>query len=81
MAEIEIRALDRDALAQLAALPYSLSIAFGERGLGAVERDAVLRPLRPGDRRLDVAEVELERVGEHRVGRVAVAPHALRLGA
>ncbi len=44
------------------------------------ERDAALGPLRTGHRRHDVAEVELERVGEHRVRRVLPAVEALRLG-
>ncbi len=50
----------------------------GARGLR--ELDAVLRPLGAGHRRHHRAEVELERVGEHRVGCGGVAPHALGLG-
>src|SRR6185312_457390 len=33
-----------------------------------LERHAILRPRRTGDRRLDAAEVELERVGEPQLG-------------
>ncbi len=51
-----------------------------ERRLGLAERHPVLRPLRPGEARLDAREVELERVAEQRIGRSALAPHALRLG-
>ncbi len=43
------------------------------------ERHAVLRPLRPGDARLHVAEIERERVGEQRLGRVVGAEEALLL--
>ena len=55
--------------------------AFGEfrRGRGG-ERHAVLRALRAGERGHDGAEIELQRVGEDRVGRVVDPPHALRLG-
>ena len=42
--------------------------------------DAVLRAARAGDRRDDLAEVELERVGERRVLGVLVVPEALLLG-
>ena len=37
-----------------------------ERGLRLGQRDAILRALRPGDAGNDVAQVELERVGERR---------------
>ena len=57
----------------------SLSIA-GEARLDLLQRHAVLRPLRPGERRLDGREVELEHVGEDRVGRGLSATQALRLG-
>ena len=48
-----------------------------ERRLRVRERDPVLGALRAGDRRLDAAEVELERVGEGRVLGVLVVEHAL----
>ena len=48
-----------------------------EFAAGVGERDPVLRPLRAGDGRDDVAEIELQRVGERRFGRIGVAPHAL----
>ena len=43
------------------------------------QQHPVLRPLGPGERGLDRAHVELERVGEQRLGRAGVAPQALRL--
>ena len=59
--------------------PFSASAAslvvgaehLEERALGVGQRDPVLRALRAGDRGLDVAEVELERLGEGRVLGVA----------
>ena len=56
--------------------------ALGQLGLeragGVLQQHAVLRALRPGQRGLHGGEVELQRVGEDRVGRGA--PQALRLG-
>ena len=51
-----------------------------ERRLGLGQRDAVLRALRAGERRHDLAEVELERLGVGRLLGVLVVPQALRLG-
>ena len=55
---------------------------FGERGgearLGLGEGDAVLRPLRARHGRLDGREVELQHVGEHRLGS-GLAPQPLGL--
>ena len=51
-----------------------------ERRLRLGQRDAVLRALRAGQRRHDVAEVELERLGVRRLLRVLVVPQPLRLG-
>ncbi len=48
-----------------------------ERAGSIAQQYPVLRPLRPGQRRLHTAHVERERVGEHRLGR-RVAPQALR---
>ena len=48
--------------------------------VGDGQRHAVLRALRAGERGHDVAEVELERVGERRVLGVLVVPEALLLG-
>ena len=47
--------------------------------LGVGQRDPVLRALRPGQRRHDGGEVELELLGEARLG-VGVVPEALLLG-
>ena len=51
-----------------------------ERRLGLGQRDAVLRALRAGERRHDLREVELERVGVRRLLGVVVVPQALLLG-
>jgi hypothetical protein len=50
-----------------------------ERRLGLRQRDTVLRALRAGERRHDLREVELERVGERRLLGVGVVPQALLL--
>ena len=47
----------------------SLSIDGDEARLDLLQRDAILRTLRAGERRLDAAEFELEHVGEDRIGR------------
>ena len=52
---------------------------FAEKLLGELERNAILRTLRSRETRLDRAEVELERVGEDRVGRIVRAEEALLL--
>ena len=53
-----------------APLPNSLSIdAARSRLFTSFSGDAVLRTLRAGERRLDRDEIELEDVGEHRIGR------------
>jgi hypothetical protein len=48
-----------------------------ERALGLRERDAVLGAARAGERRHDLAEVELERLGVRRLLGVLVVPEAL----
>ena len=53
--------------------------ALAPLALRVGERHAILRALRAGDARLDVAEVEVQRVGEERLGRVVGAEEALRL--
>src|SRR5438552_13863510 len=40
-----------------------------ETGSHILKSDTILRPLRSGERRLDAREIELEHVGENRVGR------------
>src|SRR5262245_44665595 len=79
MAEVEILALDRHPQAGFIALAVFLVEGFGEGGSGAGERYAILRTLRSRDRRLDVAEVEMKRLCEGRVRRIAVAIEPLRL--
>ena len=80
LAEIEVLALDREARLGLLALLELRRHRAEEAGLGLAQQHAVLRPLRPGERGRDLAEVERQRVGEHRVRRRAGAQHALRLG-
>ncbi len=63
-----------------APLPYSLSSASAKADAALRERHAILRALRPGDRRLDRAKIERERRGEHGVGRRLLAVKALRAG-
>ena len=64
----------------VAALVELLVHRRDEARLGLLERDAVLRALGAGERRLDAAELELEHVGEDRIERGLDAIHALRLG-
>jgi hypothetical protein len=52
---------------------------LGEPDLGLTQAHPVLRPGRPGDAGLDGRQVELERLGEDRLGR-GVEPQALFLG-
>ena len=80
VAEVEILALDRHPLTRFGGLAVFLVERLGERGRRLGERHAVLRPLRPGDRRLDVSKIEMEHPGERRVGRLGGAVQALRLG-
>ncbi|GJE04384.1 hypothetical protein GMJLKIPL_6346 [Methylobacterium isbiliense] len=80
VADVEVRALDGIALGDLGGLAELALHGGGEARLGAIEQHPVLRALRPGERGLHVAEVEFQRVGEDRVGRRGVAPHALGLG-
>ena len=71
MAEVEIRCPSTGTrLPALVRLAEFLVERLGEGGGRLGQRHAVLRPLRAGERRLDRAEIELERVGEDRVGRV-----------
>ena len=78
--EIMVAARNRHALADLAGLVPFRAHCRLERRLGIGQGDAVLRALRAGDRRDDVAQVEAEGVGEDRVRRVVGAEHALGLG-
>ena len=79
VAEVEIPAFDRHAQRCLVALAVFLVEGLGEGGSGAGKRHAILRTLRSRDRRLDIAEVEMERLGEDGVRRIAVAIEPLRL--
>ena len=80
MAEIVLAAFDRHALLRFRRLAEFLVHRIGKARFHVLERDAVLRPLRAGERRLDRVEIELEHVGEDRIGRGLGAVHALRLG-
>ncbi len=80
MADIEIRTLDRIALGDVGGLAELGLHRLREAGLGAVEENPILRTLGAGERGANLAHVEFEGVGEDRVGRMGIAPHALRLG-
>ena len=80
MSEIEIRALDLDAAGHVLGLSVFVRHCGGEALRDGVERDAPFRPFGAGERGHDIAEIELQRIGEDRVGRRALAQHALRLG-
>ena len=56
-------------LAAVAAFVELLLHRHGEAGLDVPERDAVLRALGSGERWLDLRQLELEDIGEHRVRR------------
>ncbi len=66
--------------AAVGALVEFLLHRHGEARLHVLERDAILRALRTGKRRLDLRQLELEDVGEDRIGRRLGAVQALRLG-
>ncbi len=66
--------------AAVGALVELLLHRHGEARLHVLERDAILRALRSRERRLDLRQLELEHVGEDRIGRRLGAVHALRLG-
>ena len=68
---------------RLRGVRIELAQGLEERRLGVGQRDAVLWALRPGDRGLDLAEVELDRLRERRVLGGLVVEHALlaRVGA
>ena len=76
----KLELLDLDAIGQLARLAELLVHRARELGFGGIEGDAVLRALRSGERGLDIVQVQLQGVGEDRVGRLGRAPQALRLG-
>src|SRR5215471_10356973 len=80
MAEIKILAGHRHPFAGLMRLAIFLVESFGEGASGASKRHTILRPLRSCDRRLDLAEIKRNRVGENRIRRVVATVHALRLG-
>ena len=80
MAEIVVRPLDLVALGDLVALLEFVGHRAGEAGLGVAQDDAVLRAFRSGERRRDLAEVELERIAEDGIGGEPGAKGPLRLG-
>ena len=57
----------------------SLASSRRKSALRRSQRDSILRTARPGHARHDGAEVELERVGEFRLGRVGRIEQSLRL--
>ena len=80
VAEIVVAAGNRHALGHLGRLVELLVHRAGEARLHFLERNAVLRALGAGERRLDGAQFQLENVGEDRILRGLGAVHALRLG-
>jgi hypothetical protein len=68
------------AISSSASSPTRSARARRKASLAAVQRDAVLRALGARQRGLDVAEVELDGVGEGRLLGVLVVPEALLLG-
>ncbi len=63
-----------------AARSSKLRSVVEEGVLGVAQSDPVLRPLRAGDRGEDVAEVELERIGEGRLLGVGLVEQSLLVG-
>ncbi len=80
MAEVEVAAFDREALLLALRLLVLANQRGRETGRHRRQRDAAFGTLRAGHRGHDVAEVERQRGGEHRVGRLRRAEQALRLG-
>ena len=82
MADVVLAALDREALALLAALVEFLVHRAGKAVLHILQQHAILRALRAGERGLDRAELEFHDIGEDRIGRRlgAVEPLRLRVG-
>ena len=71
---------DRHALSRLMGFAIFLVERLGKSPRRVCQRHPVLRPLRPGDRRLDLAKVERDGVCEEGILRIVVAKHPLRLG-
>ena len=53
---------------------------FGKEAFGLPQRNAVLRPLGPRQRGFNLAKIELQRVGEKRVGSLVCPEKTLHLG-
>ena len=77
MAEIVVGALDLVAVVDVGGLLVFGLHRLGEAGADIFQRDAAFGTLRSGHGRHHVAKIEIERVGEHRLGRIRLAPHAL----
>ena len=77
IADVELLALDR--ITVVAALLVGALKLGVEHLVDVGQANPVLRPLGAGERRLDRRHVEVQHVGEQRIGRRGVAPHALRL--
>ena len=75
-----VRPLHLVTLRDRPALPELVGHGGGEAGLGFGQDDAILWPLRPGERGSDLAEVERKRIGIDGIGGRAGAVGALRLG-
>ena len=81
MAEIVVRPSDlHPLLRRIARHAHDAGSEVRAEGCGDVrQRNPILRPLWTGEGGLDGAEVELQRIGEDRIGRGSIAPEALRL--
>ena len=80
MAEIKVFAFNAIPFVHLRGLAEFLVHGAQEGGLRGIECHAILRPLRSSQRRHDVGHVEMQRIREHRIGRIRGSPHALSFG-
>ncbi len=77
VAEIVVLAFDGIAGVELRGLLVLVLQQFMEAGCNALKRDTAFRTLRSGHGRHNRSKIQLQRVREHRIGRVRLAPHAL----
>ena len=80
MAKIVVRPFDLVTLGDRVALPEFVGHGGREAGLRFGQDDAILWPLRSGERGCDLAEVERKRIGIDGIGAHAGAIGALRFG-
>jgi hypothetical protein len=80
VAEILLAALDREARIVIRRLLVFDGERIVEQAGNRRQRDAAFRTLRTCERGHNVAEIERQQLGEHRIGRLGGAEQALRLG-